>query len=150
MPSIRQILLWPTPQQVDDKAVEPVHDHKEEVGFKTRGLKVLHAVPSGDDRDQHDEDHKAEERHKALALAQLLSLVGDAALLRLVEIRVRVKIEAVAPAVSHRAFDQREIGPRTSPSCLAVVTPSSRRQSLRHRNRQPARPVRTGDQAQSQ
>ena len=48
------------PQQVDDKAVEPVHDHKEEVGFKTRGLKVLHAVPSGDDRDQHDEDHKAE------------------------------------------------------------------------------------------
>ena len=109
MPSIRQILLWPTPQQVDDKAVEPVHDHKEEVGFKTRGLKVLHAVPSGDDRDQHDEDHKAEERHKALALAQLLSLVGDAVLLRLVEIRVRVKIEAVAPAVSHRAFDQREI-----------------------------------------
>lgn len=97
------------PQQVDDKAVEPVHDHKEEVGFKTRGLKVLHAVPSGDDRDQHDEDHKAEERHKALALAQLLSLVGDAAPLRLVEIRVRVKIESVAPAVSHRAFDQREI-----------------------------------------
>lgn len=150
MPSIRQILLWPTPQQVDDKAVEPVHDHKEEVGFKTRGLKVLHTVPSGDDRDQHDEDHKAEERHKAFALAQLLSLVGDAALLRLVEIRVRVKIEAVAPAVSHRAFDQREIEPRTSPSCLAARTPSSHRQFLRHRNRQPARPVRTGDQAQSQ
>ncbi|MEE0179765.1 MAG: hypothetical protein U0I25_08450 [Oscillospiraceae bacterium] len=100
MPSIRQILLWPTPQQVDDKAVEPVHDHKEEVGFKTRGLKVLHTVPSGDDRDQHDEDHKAEERHKALALAQLLSLVGDAALLRLVEIRVRVKsARCLAPRI---------------------------------------------------
>ena len=139
------------PQQVDDKAVEPVHDHKEEVGFKTRGLKVLHAVPSGDDRDQHDEDHKAEERHKALALAHLGVLIGnDAASLRLVKKFLWVKIEAVAPAVSHRAFDQREIVPRTSPSCLAVVTPSSRRQSLRHRNRQPARPVRTGDQAQSQ
>lgn len=47
MPSIRQILLWPTPQQVDDKAVEPVHDHKEEVGFKTRGLKVLHSAAHG-------------------------------------------------------------------------------------------------------
>ena len=108
MPSIRQILPA-DPQQVDDKAVEQFTT-TEEVGFKTRpSLKVLHAVPSGDDRDQHDEDHKTEkERHKA-RLARLLSLVSDAQ--HASSRYASGENEAVAPAVSHRAFDQREVRP---------------------------------------
>ena len=96
------------PQPVDDNPVEPVHDHQKNRRLRIRRAEGRRAVPDADDQHQRDQHDRAERDHEALAAPHDVAVFGKAAALGLVDIRRRVKIQAVTPVVFHRALDQQE------------------------------------------
>ena len=83
------------PQPVDDNPVEPVHDHQKNRRLRIRRAEGRRAVPDADDQHQRDQHDRAERDHEALAAPHDVAVFGKAAALGLVDIRRRVKIQAV-------------------------------------------------------
>ena len=96
------------PQPVKDDAIEPVHDHEEEIRLPVGGLEVRHPVPEGQDADEDRQHPHAEGDQKAFPLRHHGVPLRDPPALGLLKVRLGVEIEAMDAAVPHRQLHQQQ------------------------------------------